>query len=125
MTLFFLYGSGDDVRLVTPELSGALLPGVTRDSLLALGVDLGYTVEERKISVDEWQTGCAAGDITEVFACGTAAVITPVGHVKSRDKQWHVGEGEPGPVTMKLRELLTGIQHGTVTDERDWMYPLA
>jgi len=125
MNLFFVFGSGDDVRLVTPELSGALLPGVTRDSLLTLGAELGYTVEERKISIDEWQAGCASGELTEVFACGTAAVITPVGHVKSHAKDWDIGAGEPGPVTMKLRQLLTGIYHGEVADERDWMYPLA
>ncbi len=125
MNLFFVYGSGDDVRLVTPELSGALLPGVTRDSLLSLATDLGYSVEERRISVDEWQTGCATGEITEVFACGTAAVITPVGHVKNRDKEWDVGTGEPGIVTMKLRELLTGIQQGTIDDQRGWMRQLA
>ena len=72
---------------MTPALTGTLLPGVTRDSLLTLAGDLGYTAEEGKISTDEWREGNASGAITEVFACGTAAVITPVGSVKSADRR--------------------------------------
>ena len=78
MNLFFVFGSGGSARLVTPELSGSLLPGITRDSLLQLATDAGFAVEERKIDVDEWRKKVATGEITEVFACGTAAVITPV-----------------------------------------------
>src|SRR6185437_3190693 len=81
MNLFFVYGSGAEARIVTPALTGTLLPGVTRDSLLQLGPDLGIPASEGRVSVDEWQEGCASGEITEVFACGTAAVITPVGAV--------------------------------------------
>ncbi|HMT50052.1 MAG TPA: branched-chain amino acid aminotransferase, partial [Dietzia sp.] len=77
MNLFFVLGSGDSAEIVTPELSGSLLPGVTRDSLLQLSRHLGYRVTERRISVQEWESGVASGEITEVFACGTAAVITP------------------------------------------------
>src|SRR5277367_3791534 len=80
MNLFFVLGSGGTARLVTPELSGSLLPGITRDSLLQLAIDAGYSVEERKIDIDEWQKKAGVGEITEVFACGTAAVITPVAH---------------------------------------------
>ncbi|MBF6098338.1 branched-chain amino acid aminotransferase [Nocardia cyriacigeorgica] len=119
--LFFVFGSGSDARLVTPELSGSLLPGITRDSLLTLAADSGYQVEERKISVEEWRKGAESGEITEVFACGTAAVITPVGWVRSGDEEFAIGGGEPGEVTMALRETLTGIQRGTFADIHQWM----
>ncbi len=89
MNLFFVFGSGGSARLVTPELSGSLLPGITRDSLLQLATDAGFAVEERKIDVDEWQKKAAAGEITEVFACGTAAVITPVSHGQVRRRRVH------------------------------------
>ena len=121
MNLFFVFGSGGSARLVTPELSGSLLPGITRDSLLQLASDAGFSVEERKIDVDEWQKKAAAGEITEVFACGTAAVITPVSHVKSGDGEFTIANGEPGEVTMALRDTLTGIQRGTFADTHGWM----
>jgi branched-chain amino acid aminotransferase len=121
MNLFFVFGSGGSARLVTPELSGSLLPGITRDSLLQLAGDAGYAVEERKIDVEEWRKGVAAGEITEVFACGTAAVITPVAKVKYGEGEFTVGDGEPGEVTMALRDTLTGIQRGTFADTHEWM----
>ena len=121
MNLFFVFGSGGSARLVTPELSGSLLPGITRDSLLQLASDAGFAVEERKIDVEEWRKGAAAGEITEVFACGTAAVITPVAHVKYGEGQFTIGDGTPGEVTMALRDTLTGIQRGTFADTHDWM----
>jgi branched-chain amino acid aminotransferase len=124
MNLFFVFGSGDDARVVTPELTGSLLPGVTRKSLLQLASDFGYPVEERRISTEEWEKAAASGELTEVFACGTAAVITPVGRVKHADGEFTVAGGEPGPLTMKLREELTGIQEGTRPDPHGWMYPL-
>ena len=93
-----------------------MLPGVTRDSLLTLAADLGYTVEEGKVSTDEWQSGNDSGAITEVFACGTAAVITPVGSVKSASAEWTIGDGQPGPISMQLRDQLTGIQTGRLPD---------
>jgi branched-chain amino acid aminotransferase len=125
MNLYFVYGSGDNARIVTPALTGTLLPGVTRDSLLTLAGDLGYTAEEGKISTDEWREGNASGALTEVFACGTAAVITPVGSVKSADAEWVVGDGQPGPVAMRLREHLTGIQTGAKPDTHGWMHTLS
>jgi branched-chain amino acid aminotransferase len=124
MNLYFVYGSGANARIVTPALTGTLLPGITRDSLLTLAADLGYTAEEGKISTDEWQEGNSSGAITEVFACGTAAVITPVGSVKSAGNEWTVGSGEPGPITMQLREQLTGIHTGKVEDTHGWMHAL-
>jgi branched-chain amino acid aminotransferase len=121
MNLFFVFGSGGSARLVTPELSGSLLPGITRDSLLQLATDAGFSVEERKIDVDEWQKKAAAGEITEVFACGTAAVITPVASVKHADGEFTIADGEPGEITMALRDTLTGIQRGTFADTHGWM----
>jgi branched-chain amino acid aminotransferase len=121
MNLFFVFGSGGSARLVTPELSGSLLPGITRDSLLQLAVDAGFGVEERKIDVEEWRKGVATGEITEVFACGTAAVITPVSVVKYGEGEFTVADGEPGEVTMALRDTLTGIQRGTFADTHGWM----
>ena len=125
MNLFFVFGSGGSARLVTPELSGSLLPGITRDSLLQLAGDAGFAVEERKIDVEEWQKGVATGEITEVFACGTAAVITPVSHVKYGEGDFTISGGEPGEVTMALRDTLTGIQRGTFADTHGWMAQLS
>jgi branched-chain amino acid aminotransferase len=124
MNIFFVFGSGGSARLVTPELSGSLLPGITRDSLLQLATDAGFMIEERKIDIGEWQKKTAAGEITEVFACGTAAVITPIAHVKYGESEFTVADGEPGEVTMALRDTLTGIQRGTFADTHGWMYRL-
>jgi branched-chain amino acid aminotransferase len=124
MNLYFVHGSGSSARIVTPALTGTLLPGVTRDSLLTLAGDLGYAAEEGKISTDEWREGNASGAITEVFACGTAAVITPIGAVDSANGGWTVGDGTPGPVTMQLREHLLGLQTGHEPDPHGWMHRL-
>jgi branched-chain amino acid aminotransferase len=124
MNLFFVYGSGPDARLVTPELTGALLPGVTRDSLLSVAADLGYRAEEGRVDVDGWRADNGSGRLTEVFACGTAAVITPVGEVKSAQGGWTVADGRPGAVTMQLREHLLDIQRGRTEDRHGWMRTL-
>ncbi|QTI67612.1 branched-chain amino acid aminotransferase [Gordonia polyisoprenivorans] len=124
MNLFFVFGSGADARLVTPELTGSLLPGITRESLLTLATDAGFAVEERKITTEELRKGVTSGDITEVFACGTAAVITPVGHVKSETDDYSIGDGTPGEVTLALRDTLTGIQRGKFADTHGWMTEL-
>ncbi|HET6876864.1 MAG TPA: branched-chain amino acid aminotransferase [Jatrophihabitans sp.] len=124
MNLYFVYGSGESARVVTPALTGTLLPGVTRDSLLQVARDLGYTAEEGKVSTDEWREGNESGAITEVFACGTAAVITPVGSVKSAAGGWTIGDGSPGPVATRLREHLVGIQTGRLPDVHGWMHTL-
>ena len=123
MNLFFIYGSGANARIITPELTGTLLPGVTRDSLLTLAADLGVPVEEGKLTVQQWREDCASGAITEVFACGTAAVITPVGKVDSKNSgTWTIADGNPGGVTMKLREALIDIQTGVAPDVHNWMH---
>ena len=125
MNLYFVYGSGPAARIVTPALTGTLLPGITRDSLLTLAADLGYAPEEGKISTDEWRDGVRSGAITEVFACGTAAVITPVGAVDSAAGGFTIGDGSAGPVSTRLREHLVGLQTGVVPDAHGWMHSLA
>ncbi len=122
MNLYFVFSDG---RLLTPALTGTLLPGVTRDSILTLGGDLGLEVEEGRISTDEWQAGCADGSISEVFACGTAAVVTPVGEVKHASGSFSVADAQPGAVTMKIREALLGVQQGTAPDPHGWMQRIA
>jgi len=120
MNLYFVKGSGQNATIFTPQLTGTLLPGITRDSILAVAADLGYKVEEGMISVDDWRDGVASGEITEIFACGTAAVVSPIGAAKSAAGTWTTGNGEPGPITMQIRETLLGIQHGTVADNHGW-----
>lgn len=122
MNLFFVLGSGEDAELVTPELSGTLLPGITRDSLMTVARELGHRVTERKVTLDEWRSGALDGSVTESFACGTAAVITPVGQVKARTGDFSVGDGSSGPLTMRLREALLDIQHGRVADTHGWLH---
>ena len=121
MNLYFVKGSGADATVLTPKLTGTLLPGITRDSILTLASDLGYKVEETMISVDDWRDGVKSGEITEIFACGTAAVVSPVGTAKSAMGTWVTGDGTPGPITMQIRNTLLGIQHGTVADTHHWL----
>jgi branched-chain amino acid aminotransferase len=122
MNLFFVYQRGGKTTLVTPELNGALLPGITRDSILTFAADLGYAVEERRVSTEEWGRDLESGVLTEVFACGTAAVVTPVGQVKFEGGSWTIHGGEPGPVSTRVRESLMAIQHGQSRDTRGWMH---
>lgn len=121
MNLYFVKGSGASATVITPKLTGALLPGITRDSILTLAKDLGYKSEETMISIDDWRDGVKSGEITEIFACGTAAVVTPVGSAKSAKGTWVTGDGTPGPITMQIRNTLLGIQHGTIEDKHHWM----
>ncbi|MER5768379.1 branched-chain amino acid aminotransferase [Streptomyces sp. NPDC001985] len=120
MNLYFVYGN----RIVTPELTGSLLAGITRDSLLKLAEDLGYESEEGRISTEDWRRDTENGTLTEVFACGTAAVITPVGSVKSANAEWTQGDGRPGELTLRLRQALLDIQRGVTPDEHGWMHDL-
>ena len=124
MNLMFVYGSGENVEIVTPELSGSLLPGITRESLLQVAQDLGYKVTERRITAEEWQRDAESGAMSEAFACGTAAVITPVGHVLGDSADFQVNGNEAGEITMTLRERLTGIQRGAVEDTHGWLHTL-
>jgi branched-chain amino acid aminotransferase len=120
MNLFFVRGD----EIVTPALTGTLLPGVTRDSLLTLAARAGYRVAEARISVEDWRNGCASGEITEVFACGTAAVVTPVGKVVDEAGDWTIGDGAMGPVTRLLRTALVDVQHGRTPDPDGWLHPI-
>jgi branched-chain amino acid aminotransferase len=124
MNLCFVFGSGSSARLVTPALTGTLLPGITRESLLTLAPDLGIPASEEQISLQEWRSGCASGQITEAFACGTAAVITPIGEVRDKEGGWVIGDGKAGPVTMRLREELLGIQFGRLPDPYGWIHKI-
>ena len=121
MNLFFVRGTGPDAEVFTTPLTGTLLPGVTRDSLLRIATRLGYRVAERPLTVDAWRRECLSGEITEVFACGTAAVVTPVGRVKDRDGDWTVGDGSMGPTTRRLRRVLTDLQRGRFPDTDGWL----
>jgi len=121
MNLFFVFRDG---RVATPALDGTILHGITRDSVITLLNDHGHQVEQRKISLDEVRSGVASGDIVEIFACGTAAVITPIGELKSRVESIQISS-EPGELTVALRKELTGIQYGTVADRHGWMMKLA
>jgi len=113
----------DDGRIITPELTGTILEGITRDSVLQLARDRGLTVEERRITLDEWEAGVNDGTITEVFACGTAAVITPIGELLDGEKT--IASTGTGEVTQAIREELLGIQTGAVEDRHGWMHRLA
>ena len=121
MNLYFVKGKGADASVITPKLTGTLLPGITRDSILSAAKDLGYKTEEVMLSIDDWREGVASGEITEIFACGTAAVVSPVGQAKSAMGTWITGDGQPGKITMEIRNHLLAIQHGTTADKHDWM----
>jgi branched-chain amino acid aminotransferase len=121
MNLYFVKGKGADATIFTPQLTGTLLPGVTRDSILSVAADLGYKVEEGMISTTDWQDGIASGEITETFACGTAAVVSPIGQAKSAMGTWVTGDGQPGTITMQIRNHLLGIQHGNIEDKHGWV----
>jgi branched-chain amino acid aminotransferase len=122
MNVFFVHADG---HVVTPDLDGTILRGITRDSVCQLIRDRGLSLEERRITLAEVKAGLDSGDITEVFACGTAAVITPIGEFKSRNGNMGNPNAEPGALTVSLREELTGIQYGTVADRHGWMHKLA
>lgn len=118
MNLFLVRADG---TLLTPKLNGNILDGITRKSIIQLAKDRGLAIEERDLTVSEWRAGVQDGSITEAFACGTAAVVTPIGELKSPDFTIDFGEQAPGPFTMSLREELTGIQFGTRNDPHGWL----
>jgi branched-chain amino acid aminotransferase len=122
MNLFFVYKDG---HVATPSLDGTILRGITRDSVVTLIKDRGLKLEERKITLDEVREGINSGEIVEVFACGTAAVITPIGQFKSREETIGSADAEPGVLTASLREELTGIQYGKVADRHNWLVKLS
>jgi branched-chain amino acid aminotransferase len=119
MNIFFGY---DDGSLVTPPLTGSILPGITRDSVIALARHAGRPVTERPVSFAEWQADAASGRLREVFACGTAAVITPIGTVRHPDGEFTIADGGPGEATVALRQSLVDIQRGRREDPFGWVY---
>jgi len=121
MNLFFVMADG---RIVTPPLTGTILPGVTRDSLLQLAAEEGLKVSEEPYSLDQWQADAASGALLEAFACGTAAVVTSVGKVAGRDREFTIGSGGPGQLTQKLRSRLVSIQRGEAPDPHGWVMKL-
>ena len=121
MNVFFVRRDGS---IITPDLDGTILRGITRDSIVQLLKDRGHKVEERRIALAEVREGVASGDIVEAFACGTAAVITPIGEFKSKNEVLAINS-EPGELTVSLRKELTGIQYGTVEDRHGWMHKLS
>lgn len=118
MNLFFAYRDG---TIVTPELSGTILEGVTRSCLIELARERGHEVIERRYSIDEWRADAASGDLVEVFACGTAAVIVPVGSLKWRGGEVTMAGGD---LASDLRGALLDIQYGRVEDTHGWMHRL-
>ncbi len=118
MNIFFVF---DDGSIATPPLMGTILPGVTRDSLLTLGRDLGLTVREEPYSIEACRADAESGRLCEAFACGTAAVITPIGKMASKGGEFTIGGGGPGQTTMKLRQTLVDIQRGATIDSHGWL----
>jgi len=125
MSIFFVRAGGDRVELVTPDLTGTLLPSVTRRSLLTLAARAGYAVSEERVSLSQWRAQCRSGLMTEAFACGTAAVVTPIRRVRDAGGDWVVGTGEPGPVSLALRQALVDVHHGVAPDPDGWLRSVA
>jgi len=121
MNLFFVFKDGS---VLTPPLDGTILRGITRDSIVTLLKDRGLNISERKVTLAEIRDAASRGELAEVFACGTAAVVTPVGLLKSRVEEIKISD-EPGELTASIRAELTGIQYGLVEDRHGWMHKLA
>jgi branched-chain amino acid aminotransferase len=121
MNLFFVF---DDGSVITPPLGGTILPGVTRDSLIQLLRDEGLRIREERYAIDQWRADAESGRLVETMACGTAAVVTPVGRVAAPDFEFTIGSGGPGQLTGKLRERLVGIQRGLAPDPHGWVMTL-
>jgi branched-chain amino acid aminotransferase len=117
MNVFFVFA---DKSIQTPALDGTILHGVTRDSILRLARDMGLTVREERYSIDQWKADADSGRLTEAFACGTAAVVTPIGSVKGADGGFTIGGQSMGPLTMRLRSALVDIQRGDAPDPYGW-----
>lgn len=114
--IFFLIGD----TLITPPLEGTILPGVTRDSVIHLAKSWGIDVQERRISIDEVFEASAEGTLKEIFATGTAAVVSPVGHIHHSGRSIDLGQESMGPLAQKLYDTITGIHHGEVADPDNW-----
>lgn len=118
MNMFFIM----DGKLVTPPLTGTILPGITRRSLLEMAKDLNIEPIEKRITIDEVVEGIEAGTVTEAFGAGTAAVISPVGKIAYKDKEYILNNNETGPWAQKFFDHLTGIQYGEIEDKYNWVH---
>jgi branched-chain amino acid aminotransferase len=119
MNIFFVFNDGS---MVTPPLGGTILPGITRASILALAKDMNIAVREEPYAFDQWRADAASGRLKETFACGTAAVLTPIGTVKTRDGDFVIGNGGSGEQTEKLRAALIEIQRCRAPDPHGWVH---
>lgn len=117
MNIFFVIGD----EIVTPNLTGSILPGITRYSVISLAKKWGMKIIERKISIDEVFKANEDGSLKEAFGSGTAAVISPVGEIKYGDKVISIGDGTPGDISMKFYNALTDIQYGKAEDQENWI----
>ncbi|MGB3807940.1 MAG: branched-chain amino acid aminotransferase [Erythrobacter sp.] len=122
MNLFFVRRDGS---VITPPLTGTILPGITRDSLVAMLREEGLEVREEPYSITQWREEAESGELLECMACGTAAVVTPVGTVASPTGEFTIGAGGTGQITAKMRERLIGVQHGTIEDRHGWVTRIA
>lgn len=117
MNMMFVYGN----KLVTPKLNGSILPGITRDSVLKLASSMGYEVSEERISIDEIARAAKAGELTEAFGTGTAAVVSPVSQLTFKGENYAIGDGSIGKLTKTMYDTLTGIQYGRIADTMGWI----
>jgi len=117
MNICFVY---EGKHIVTPPLTGSILPGITRDSVITLSQDLGYEISEEQIDVNEMLVDVKSGKVTEVFGCGTAAVIAPVGKFGYLGEEYVINNFEVGPVAKHLYKELTDIQYGRIPDRFNW-----
>lgn len=118
MNLFFLF---DDGSIITPPADGTILEGITRDSVLTLARAQGLNVREERYAIDQWRADAESGRLVETFACGTAAVVTPVGKVQSAKGSFTIGAGGPGQMTQQIRSQLVDIQRGIAADAHGWV----
>ncbi|WP_374132921.1 branched-chain amino acid aminotransferase [Sphingomonas sp. 28-62-20] len=118
MNIFFVF---DDGSIRTPPLGGTILAGITRDSIIQLARDRGLTVAETPYAIDQCQADAASGRLVEAFACGTAAVVTPIGRMTLGENEFVIGSGGPGQLTQSISQTLTAIQRGTAPDPYGWV----
>ena len=119
MNIFFVF---DDGSMVTPPLGGTILPGITRSSLLTLAKDKGIAVREERYSYDQWKADAHSGKLREAFACGTAAVVTPIGTVRAPEGEFKIGNGGSGARTEELKTALVDIQRSRTADPHKWVH---
>ena len=111
--------------MITPPLTGTILPGITRTSIIEIAARLGIYVTEAPYSIDQWRSDAQSGRLSEAFACGTAAVIASIGEIVSSTGSFRFGNGVTGPVSQKLKAQLIGIQRGQLPDPKGWVRAVA